>query len=736
MGSQARAAARAPASSHAVGLAAPCRPAVAAPSLPLSAARDISVMSSRTEAVQQVGRGLSAGLGRRPTSSVAARVSSVASSPAVHPPADDALKRPMRVLIAGAGIGGLVLAVALIKKGFHVTVFERDMTAIRGEGKYRGPIQVQSNALGALEAIDPSVAHEVMAEGCITGDRVNGLCDGVTGDWYVKFDTFHPAVSKGLPVTRVISRVTLQNILAKAVTRYGGPDTIMGNSHVVGFEESNNGVSVTLENGDVHRGDILVGADGIWSKIRKAIIGESEANYSKYTCYTGISDFTPADIDIVGYRVFLGNSKYFVSSDVGGGKMQWYGFHKEPAGGTDADGQRKARLLEIFGHWNDNVVDLIKATPEEDIMRRDIFDRPPVFKWSEGRTVLLGDSVHAMQPNLGQGGCMAIEDAYELANNLSDAMKAADQQPAHIDVKKAFSTYQTARIIRASAIHGMAGMAAFMASTYKAYLGEGLPGPLQQLTKLKIHHPGRVAGRLVMKLTMPQVLGWVLGGNTDNVKKSRVGYCRIADQPQAFRESQFPFFMANDDAIVQTANADWMLLTTRTAGSGLTSELNERVDANADVTSTSECKGIYIGDEPSVVGRSGNGTDLSIEDGQVAPQHARVWRTEIPSVSGRDGDIAYEYHVQDLGSDAGTWLNGRPLPRGSTSRLQPGDVLEFGRSPSAEVYKVKMQHMSLRTNKLNGHAFTTLVVGARTARSEAHSDHDSHGHGDKHMIVA
>jgi zeaxanthin epoxidase len=62
--------------------------------------------------------------------------------------------------------------------------------------------------------------------------------------------------------------------------------------------------------------------------------------------------------------VFLGNGQYFVSSDVGGGKMQWYGFHKEPANGTDPEGRRKERLLDIFGHWTDDVVDLIKATPE------------------------------------------------------------------------------------------------------------------------------------------------------------------------------------------------------------------------------------------------------------------------------------------------------------------------------------------------------------------------------------
>ncbi|KAG1671989.1 hypothetical protein FOA52_013362 [Chlamydomonas sp. UWO 241] len=644
-------------------------------------------------------------------------------------PDGECLERPLRVLIAGAGIGGLVLAVALLKKGFHVTVFERDMTAIRGEGKYRGPIQVQSNALGALEAIDPEVADEIMAEGCITGDRINGLCDGVTGDWYVKFDTFHPAVDKGLPITRVISRITLQNILAKAVLRYGGPDSIMGNSHVVGFQEESSSVSLTLEDGSVHCGDVLVGADGIWSKIRKALVGERDPNYSQYTCYTGISDFTPADIDVVGYRVFLGNSQYFVSSDVGGGKMQWYGFHKEPAGGTDTEGQRKARLLKLFGHWSDNVVDLIKATPEADILRRDIFDRAPVFKWSEGRTVLLGDSVHAMQPNLGQGGCMAIEDAYELANNLADGMDRAGGQPARLDVPRVFAEYQSHRMPRASAIHGMAGMAAFMASTYKAYLGEGLPGALGGLVKLKIPHPGRVAGRIVMNLTMPAVLGWVLGGNTENIERSRVGHCRLNDQPHGFRESSFPQFMASDDAIVQASNAEWLLLSVREAGSG-TASSNARVDPCADATSTSEAKGIYITGEPSVIGRARADAHLSIDDGQVAPQHARVWRTSAGTQMPGTSCPAYEYHVQDLGSDAGTWLNGRPLPRGSTERLHPGDVLEFGRSPSPEVYRVKMQHVTLHTDAMSGHAFTTLVVGQKGQRGGGDGGASGEGEGE------
>lgn len=96
-----------------------------------------------------------------------------------------ARNKKLRVLVAGGGIGGLVLALAAKKRGFEVLVFERDLSAIRGEGQYRGPIQVQSNALAVLEAIDMDVADEVMKAGCITGDRINGLVDGITGNWYV-----------------------------------------------------------------------------------------------------------------------------------------------------------------------------------------------------------------------------------------------------------------------------------------------------------------------------------------------------------------------------------------------------------------------------------------------------------------------------------------------------------------------------------------------------------------------
>jgi len=259
-------------------------------------------------------------------------------------------RKPLRILIAGGGIGGLVLALALKNKGrcFEVKVFEKDLSAVKGEGKHRGPIQIQSNALAALQAIDGGVAEEIMESGCVTGDRVNGLVDGLSGSWYIKFDTFTPAVERGLPVTRVISRMTLQKILVRAI----GPEIIENSSNVVDFNDDGQKVTVMLEDGRQYEGDILVGADGIWSKVRTKLFGPKGVIYSQYTCYSGIVDFVPPEINTVAYRVFLGYKQYFVSSDVGSGKMQWYAFHYEPAGSVDPP-NGTLNLTHLHQQWKE-----------------------------------------------------------------------------------------------------------------------------------------------------------------------------------------------------------------------------------------------------------------------------------------------------------------------------------------------------------------------------------------------
>ncbi|KAL1540905.1 Zeaxanthin epoxidase, chloroplastic [Salvia divinorum] len=577
-------------------------------------------------------------------------------------------EKKARILVAGGGIGGLVFALAAKRKGFEVVVFERDLSAVRGEGQYRGPIQLQSNALAALEAIDVDVADQVFAAGCITGDRINGLVDGISGDWYVKFDTFTPAVEQGLPVTRVISRMTLQQILARAV----GSDVIKNESNVVDFEDDGEKVMVKLKSGECYQGDVLVGADGIRSKVRDVLFGPSEAVYSGYTCYTGIADFVPADITTVGYRVFLGHKQYFVSSDVGQGKMQWYAFHKELPGGVDSPKGKKQRLLKLFEGWCDDVIELLLATEEDAILRRDIYDRNPIFTWGKGRVTLLGDSVHAMQPNLGQGGCMAIEDGYQLALELDKAWSQSTSGRA-IDVETSLKRYENARKIRVAIIHGLARMAAIMATTYRAYLGVGL-GPLSFLTKYKIPHPGALGGRLMIDYMMPLMLGWVLGGNGSKLE-GRPMQCRLSDKAN----DQLQRWFTDDDALERAMDADWFLCP-----AGDSNVARETIFLRRD-----ENKPCLIGSLPVSESR---GESISIVSRQVSKMHARI------------DYIDGAFFVTDTRSEYGTWVTDnkgkrRRLLPNSPARFHPRDVIEFGADKKASFRVKVMKNGAVKMNE-------------------------------------
>ncbi|ESR39168.1 hypothetical protein CICLE_v10027323mg [Citrus x clementina] len=573
----------------------------------------------------------------------------------------DSEKKKLTILVAGGGIGGLVFALAAKRKGFEVLVFEKDMSAIRGEGLYRGPIQIQSNALAALEAIDLDVAEEVMRAGCVTGDRINGLVDGISGSWYIKFDTFTPAAEKGLPVTRVISRMTLQQILAHAV----GNDI---DSNVIDFMDHGDKVSVMLENGQRYAGDVLVGADGIWSKVRKKLFGPQEAIYSGYTCYTGTADYVPADIESVGYRVFLGHKKYFVSSDVGDGKMQWYAFHMEPSGGVDGPQGKKERLLKLFEGWCDNVIDLMLATDDEAILRRDIYDRTPTFTWGRSRVTLLGDSVHAMQPNMGQGGCMAIEMNLLMSWLLCLSSLKLTTRIVHASK---LCSYESARRLRVAIIHRLARSAAMMASTYNGYLSVGL-GPLSFLTKFWIPHPGRVVRRFFIDLAMPLMLNWVLGGNSSKLE-GRSPCCRLSDKVHCFvtiifafitlRNSEFAVeasdqlrtWLRDNDALERAMNGEWLLVP---SGS-------ETVVSQPIYLSRSD------ENEPYLIGLTESALINLICMSQVSKMHAHIRY--------KDG----AFYLIDLRSEHGTYITDNEGRRYRVSpnfpaRFRPSNSIQFG----------------------------------------------------------
>ena len=374
------------------------------------------------------------------------------ATPAVVPSATAAV-RPS-VCIAGGGIGGLFTAVTLRRQGFDVAVFERT-------SEYRpfgGPIQIASNGLDAVGRIDPDLLDDILAAATCIGDRKNGLKDGKSNEWFATFDLKSPAEKRGQHPSVVIDRPVLQELLLKRVA-----DCVTTGVEVVGCEQHegdegssrpHGSVTTLLSDGRRHESDFLIGSDGIKSKIRSVFDpGEGPPSWSGYTCFAAIAYCVPHDIAEVGYKVFLGRRKYFVSVDVGGGRIQWYAFLNIPPGGVPETARKGEGALDFlrteFEGWSEEVFQLIDETPFDEVEQRDLYDRPPQLTWAMNRVCLLGDAAHPMMPNLGQGGCMAIEDAYVLGRELG----RVDNQPSAIPL--ALKRYNQNRVVRAAAVQGM-----------------------------------------------------------------------------------------------------------------------------------------------------------------------------------------------------------------------------------------------------------------------------------------
>ncbi|KAL6493893.1 hypothetical protein OROGR_031802 [Orobanche gracilis] len=413
-----------------------------------------------------------------------------------------------KILIAGGGIGGLVFALAAKRSGFDVTVFEKDLTAVRGEGRDRGPIQLLSSALGLLENIDGDIVREISEAGYVTGDRTNGLADGRTGNWFARFDFLTPALQKGIPVTQIICRMELQRLLLNAV----GEDLVINNSKVVDFVNDPNKVTVLLENGEKYEGDLLIGADGIRSMVRSKLFGPKEPKYSNFICYTGVAEFPSHYLPPFGYKIFIGRNQYFVALDIGKGRMQWYAFAKEARDSPIPSAGNKNKLLDNLGDWCEEVITILLNTEEHMIIRRPIDDIDMLNTWGKGRVVLLGDAAHAMLPNLGQGGSMAIEDCYWLMVELRNLSERNPFSAISSDaLAQAFRRFEKKRMFRVGTVHSICRIASVLTSVYQTYFNIG-PLPLFNLSALKVKHPSLLVSSTLLRFVLPKFMDWVVVG--------------------------------------------------------------------------------------------------------------------------------------------------------------------------------------------------------------------------------
>lgn len=379
-----------------------------------------------------------------------------------------------KVIVIGGGIGGLAFALALSHLGIPVEVYERapELKEV-GAG-----LALWSNATKVLKrlGVDESLKEIALplkqAEVCSNKGRTLSAMN------------FEPIVEEIGTHCYLVHRGDFIRVIAENL-----PAGIVKTGHeCVKIEQDESGVTAHFANGETAKGSILVGADGINSIVRTHLWNDGKPRYSGQTCFRSVVNFhlksqTFREIQGAGKRIGIGQ----LSND----RVYWFAVINAPQGKMIAFEKRRDFLLSEFDGWLYQVTKVIVATPSEKILQNDLVDRVPIKQWSKGRITLIGDAAHPTTPNLGQGACMAIEDAMVLARMLQK----------HKSHQEAFATYEKERLARTSRIvkmswtvGRMAGWESLFAVKLRELMARATPAFLMKREFL--YHVGYDAGNL------------------------------------------------------------------------------------------------------------------------------------------------------------------------------------------------------------------------------------------------
>jgi salicylate hydroxylase len=316
----------------------------------------------------------------------------------------------MRVLIAGAGIGGLTAALALRQAGFDAHCYEQ-ASVLRevGAGLALGP-----NAVRVLHRLGLAEALSAVGVASLSWDFRDWQSGEVLGG--VPLGEMAPA-RWGAPFYNV-HRADLHEVLRSAL----GEQHLTLGARCVAIEQQGPAVSLRFADGRDAAGDLVVGADGIHSMVREYVAGPDQPTLWPQIAWRGLAPGAvgrEAGLEL-RQHVIWGPSKLFVTYYVSSGRLvNWVGF-------TPSDGWREEswsargdrdEALSPFDGWHPQVRALIAGT--EAVFKWALFDRSPLQAWTRGRVTLLGDAAHPMLPFMGQGAAQSIEDAAVLARCLA-----------------------------------------------------------------------------------------------------------------------------------------------------------------------------------------------------------------------------------------------------------------------------------------------------------------------------
>jgi 2-polyprenyl-6-methoxyphenol hydroxylase-like FAD-dependent oxidoreductase len=205
-------------------------------------------------------------------------------------------------------------------------------------------------------------------------------------------------------------------------------------------------VTVRLVGGGLERGAVVIGADGLHSRVRAAMFADGPPRYAGITAWRGV---VPLDEKlgraITGGESF-GRGSLFGVARLNGSQAYWWASVRRPESDGDEPAVEKSSLVRAFSGWHVPIPELIAATPPEAIIRTCLYDRRPLERLNLGRATLTGDAAHPMLPNLGQGACQAIEDAVVLSEELA----ATDDLVMALGRYSARRNGRTARVVKAS----------------------------------------------------------------------------------------------------------------------------------------------------------------------------------------------------------------------------------------------------------------------------------------------
>ena len=329
-----------------------------------------------------------------------------------------------RALVVGAGIGGLAAGRLLRDAGWEVQILERrlDLTP-QGAG-----ISLWPNASRVLR--DLGVAESLPRALSYSPDSGLHRWDG-----RLLVPTDIAAVEQRFSAPMLfLQRTTLHDALLSGGVR----ELVRTNSEVVQVNDSADRARVRLRNGEDLEADVLIGADGVGSRVRAELLDDGPPRPSGLLAYRALTDPPPFEFPMGEY---WGPGRVFGAVLLDGGRFYWFaskrGEADEPPEPDPIPG-----LLERHRGWAPEVVKVIESTPPQEVMRHALFDRKPTKRWVGKRVALLGDAAHPMFPFLGQGACQALEDAQALGQAL----------PPDADVPAALREYQGRRQRRAARI--------------------------------------------------------------------------------------------------------------------------------------------------------------------------------------------------------------------------------------------------------------------------------------------